>query len=49
LYINLEDPHERTDHAVVTQDHVLDVIVLPDRGWPIPQLPPELIASATYR
>ena len=104
-YVNLEDPHERINHAVVTQDHVLDVVVLPDRttqrkdedelegavaggrhsaaaaerfrgdaaavedvvrrwgspfcdrwedwrpdpGWPTPQLPEELIASATFR
>jgi hypothetical protein len=104
-YVNLEDPHERTDHAVVTRDHILDVVVLPDRstqrkdedelesavrsgrhspaaaerfranatavedvvrqwgspfcdhwedwrpepGWPTPQLPPELVASATFR
>jgi uncharacterized protein len=104
-YINLEDPLERIDHGVVTQDHVLDVVVLPDRttqrkdedeldsaiaggrysaaaaecfrrdaaaaedvvrrwgspfcdgwkdwrpdsGWPIAQLPPELIALATFR
>ena len=30
-YVNLEDPHERIDHAVVTQDHILDVVVRPDR------------------
>lgn len=104
-YINLEDPHERVDHSVVTQDHVLDVVVQPDRttqrkdedelesavvggrysaaaaerfranaaaaedvvrrwgspfcdhwedwrpdqGWPVPPLPPALIASATFR
>jgi hypothetical protein len=30
-YINLEDPHERNDHEVITQDHVLDVVVEPDR------------------
>lgn len=104
-YINLEDPHERVDHAVLTQDHVLDVVVEPDRtvqrkdedeldsavaggryspaaaegfranaaavedvvrrwgapfcdrwedwrpdpGWPTPQLPMDLVASATFR
>lgn len=30
-YVNLEDPHERIDNAVVTRDHILDVVVLPDR------------------
>ena len=104
-YVNLEDPHERIDHAIVTQDHILDIVVEPDRtmqrkdedeldsavaigrysaaaaerfrgnaaaiedvvrrwgspfcdrwedwrpdpGWPIPQLAPDLVASATYR
>ncbi len=104
-YVNLEDPHERVDHAVMTQDHVLDLVVEPDRttqrkdedelesavasgrysaaaarrfrgnaaaveavvrrwgspfrdrwedwrpdpGWPTPQLPADLVASATYR
>jgi predicted RNA-binding protein associated with RNAse of E/G family len=104
-YVNLEDPHQRLQHSIVTQDHVLDVVVLPDReterkdedelasavasgrftaadaerfranadavddvvrrwdspfgdhwedwrpdpGWPTPLLPPDLVASATYR
>jgi Protein of unknown function (DUF402) len=104
-YVNLEELHERIDHAVVTQDHVLDIVVAPDRttrrkdedeleiavaggrysaaaadgfrrdaaaaedvvrrwgspfcdhwedwrpdpGWPAAPLPPELIASATFR
>jgi hypothetical protein len=30
-YVNLEDPHARGDGETVTQDHVLDVIVHPDR------------------
>ncbi len=30
-YVNLESVHERRDHQVVTQDHVLDVVVTPDR------------------
>ena len=30
-YVNLESVHERGDHEVVTQDHVLDVVVTPDR------------------
>jgi Protein of unknown function (DUF402) len=30
-YVNLEDPHERIDHAVITQDHILDIVVEPDR------------------
>jgi hypothetical protein len=30
-YVNLEDPHERIDRTVVTQDHILDVVVQPDR------------------
>ncbi|MGI8645334.1 MAG: DUF402 domain-containing protein [Nocardioides sp.] len=29
-YVNLESVHERRDHEVVTQDHVLDVVVGPD-------------------
>ena len=29
--MNLESVHERGDHEVVTQDHVLDVVVTPDR------------------
>jgi hypothetical protein len=30
-YVNLESVHERADHQVVTEDHVLDVVVTPDR------------------
>lgn len=30
-YVNLEDPHERNERSVVTQDHVLDLWVTPDR------------------
>ena len=30
-YVNLESVHERGDHELVTQDHVLDVVVTPDR------------------
>jgi predicted RNA-binding protein associated with RNAse of E/G family len=30
-YVNLEQPHVRTDRAVLTSDHVLDVVVAPDR------------------
>ena len=31
-YVNLESVHERRDHEVVTQDHVLDLVVQPDRS-----------------
>ena len=31
-YVNLESVHERRDHEVVTQDHVLDLVVQPDRN-----------------
>jgi hypothetical protein len=31
-YVNLESVHERRDHEVVMQDHVLDVVVRPDRA-----------------
>jgi hypothetical protein len=31
-YVNLEAVHQRDDHELVTQDHVLDVVVLPDRS-----------------
>lgn len=31
-YVNLERPHLRTQHAVLTSDHVLDVVVAPDRS-----------------
>lgn len=104
-YVNLEDPHERIDREVITQDHILDVVVGPNRAtqrkdedeldsavavgrhsaaaaerfrgnaaaveavvrrwgspfcdhwekwrpdpaWPTPQLPRELVESATYR
>lgn len=30
-YVNLEDPHERDADRIVTQDHVLDLWVTPDR------------------
>jgi len=30
-YVNLEDPHRRAGHASLTSDHVLDVVVQPDR------------------
>lgn len=30
-YVNLESVHQRGDHELVTQDHVLDVVVTPDR------------------
>ena len=30
-YVNLESVHEREGHQVLTQDHVLDVVVTPDR------------------
>jgi hypothetical protein len=30
-YVNLEAPHVRDDHAVYTSDHVLDLVVSPDR------------------
>jgi hypothetical protein len=31
-YVNLESVHERRDHEVVTQDHVLDLVVQPDHS-----------------
>ncbi len=31
-YVNLEDPHRRDQSSIVTQDHVLDVWVSPDRS-----------------
>jgi hypothetical protein len=31
-YVNLEDPHQRDDVSVATQDHVLDLWVEPDRA-----------------
>lgn len=31
-YVNLEDVHERDDRNVVTQDHVLDLWLTPDRS-----------------
>lgn len=31
-YVNIEDPHVRSDHAVHTRDHVLDLWVEPDRS-----------------
>jgi predicted RNA-binding protein associated with RNAse of E/G family len=30
-YVNLEEPHLRDDRAVYTSDHVLDLVVAPDR------------------
>jgi predicted RNA-binding protein associated with RNAse of E/G family len=30
-YVNLEDPHVRDEHTVYTRDHVLDVVIEPDR------------------
>lgn len=30
-YVNLEEPHVRDDHAVYTSDHVLDLVIAPDR------------------
>jgi hypothetical protein len=30
-YVNLESVHERGDHEVVTRDHILDLVVTPDR------------------
>lgn len=30
-YVNLEDAHVRDDSSILTQDHVLDVVVHPDR------------------
>lgn len=30
-YVNLEQPHVRSQRAVLTSDHVLDVVVSPDR------------------
>lgn len=32
-YVNLEQPHTRDDCAVYTSDHVLDLVVAPDRTW----------------
>ena len=32
-YVNLEQPHVRDDRAVYTSDHVLDLVVAPDRTW----------------
>ncbi len=31
-YVNLERPHVRDEHAVYTSDHVLDLVVAPDRS-----------------
>jgi predicted RNA-binding protein associated with RNAse of E/G family len=31
-YVNLEDPHVRDGHAVYTSDHVLDLVIKPDRN-----------------
>ena len=30
-YVNLEDPHVRDAHTVYTRDHVLDLVIEPDR------------------
>lgn len=30
-YVNLEEPHERDDRTVYTSDHVLDLVIAPDR------------------
>lgn len=32
-YVNLEEPHVRDDRAVYTSDHILDVVINPDRSW----------------
>lgn len=32
-YVNLETPYERTEEGIRTQDHVLDLVVLPRRDW----------------
>ena len=32
-YVNLEEPYRRRDWGVETTDHVLDLVVGPDRGW----------------
>jgi predicted RNA-binding protein associated with RNAse of E/G family len=31
-YVNLEDPHVRDEHAVYTRDHILDLVLEPDRS-----------------
>jgi hypothetical protein len=31
-YVNLEDTHVRSDHQIVTQDHVLDLVVSAERA-----------------
>jgi predicted RNA-binding protein associated with RNAse of E/G family len=31
-YVNLEDPHVRDEHTVYTSDHVLDLVIEPDRS-----------------
>lgn len=31
-YVNLERPHVRDEHAVYTSDHVLDLVIEPDRS-----------------
>lgn len=30
-YVNLEKPHVRDEHTVYTSDHVLDLVISPDR------------------
>lgn len=32
-YVNLEEPHVRDGRTVYTSDHVLDLVVAPDRTW----------------
>jgi hypothetical protein len=32
-YVNLEQRHRFTEHHIDTCDHVLDLVVLPDRSW----------------
>ena len=32
-YINMEEPYRRTEIGVDTNDHTLDVVVLPDLSW----------------
>jgi len=32
-YVNMQAPLERNDHAFVTQDHELDLVVRPDGSW----------------
>ena len=32
-YVNLEEPHIRDGRAIYTSDHILDLVVDPDRSW----------------